>query len=120
MTVDDLLKMWADWSQSDNQSNCFIAKHPLAKLIDGAAGGTPIYCSFVPSGLPRDDRKAAQVEMAVAKLGRVQKKVVSAEYLEEGEQDEKAKKLRMEPSAYRNALHHARKNLSLTLNHLLN
>lgn len=119
MTVDDLLQMWADWSNSDNQSNCFVAKHPLAKLIDGAIGGAPIYCSFSPSGLPRDDRKAAQVEMAVAKLGRVQKKVVRAEYLQEGEQDEKAQRLCMNHITYRTNLHKAKKNLSLTLKHLL-
>ena len=48
MTIDDLLKMWADWLRLPcTESSVSLGKHPLAKLIDGNVGGRPVYCSTI-------------------------------------------------------------------------
>ncbi|AUX61991.1 sigma-70 region 4 domain-containing protein [Simonsiella muelleri] len=120
MTIDDLLKMWADWLRLPcTESSVSLGKHPLAKLIDGNVGGRPVYCSTILYGGAVDNSVAAKVEMAIAKLSSKYQEIVRVEYLRQAEQEIKAQYFGISVNNYRVRLHRAKMNLSLLLKDLL-
>ena len=121
MTIDDLLKMWANWLRLPCNERLILSggKHPLARLMDGNMGGRPIYFSTLPYNINVDDSMACKVEIAISKLNKRYRAVVQAEYLQRAKQEQKAEDMGITANAYRLRLHRAKQNLSLLLKDLL-
>lgn len=121
MTIDDLLKIWANWSCLPCSERLILlgGKHPLARLMDGSVGGRPVYCSMLPYDVVVDNSVAYKIEMAIAKLNKRYRAIIQAEYLTVGEQEYKAQGFGLSVNAYRIRLCRAKQNLSLLLKDLL-
>ena len=121
MTIDDLLKMWANWSRLPCNERLILSggKHPLARLMDGNIRGRPIYFPTLPYNINVDAWMACKVEIAIGKLNKRYRAVVQAEYLQRAKQEQKAEDMGITANAYRLRLHRAKQNLSLLLKDLL-
>lgn len=121
MTIDDLLKMWANWSRLPCKERLILSgsKHPLARLMDGDVSGRPIFCISLPYNIKVDDSIAYKVEIAIGKLNKRYRAVVQVEYLQRAKQEQKAEDMGITANAYRLRLHRAKQNLSLLLKDLL-